>query len=80
MSQSKTFSVLEVCCNTLSGLIIANLTWLYIVLPLADMYNWGMYETRTGPIWAVNIIFTAVSMIRGYFWRRLFNWREKWQK
>ena len=71
--QTRRGSLFEVCCNIASGLVIANLVWLFIVLPLAQVTGWEFYETRTGPIWIVNGIFTAVSIVRNYFWRRMFN-------
>ena len=74
--QTRRGSTFEVLCNMISGLIIANCTWLLIILPLAKTNGWEFYETRTGPIWAVNIVFTLVSIIRNYCWRRLFNWFE----
>ncbi|MHC4649035.1 MAG: DUF7220 family protein [Planctomycetota bacterium] len=52
------------------------ITWMFIILPLAQVNGWGFYETKTGPIWAVNCVFTAVSIVRSYCWRRLFNWLE----
>lgn len=75
--QSKKTSLIEVICNVFTGLVIANLTWMFIVLPLAKHFGWGMYETRTGPIWITNGIFTVVSIVRSYFWRRTFNFLEK---
>jgi len=59
-----------------SGLVIANGTWIFIVIPLAESTGWGFSETSTGPIWTINFIFTAVSIVRSYCWRRLFNWLE----
>jgi hypothetical protein len=69
--QTKLGSFLEVSCNVLSGLLTANLTWIYIVAPIYGFTN-GKHE-----ILMINLIFTVVSIIRGYFWRRLFNWLEK---
>jgi len=74
--QTRKGSAFEVCCNVLSGLVIANITWIVVVIPIAKATGWGFQETHTGPIWVVNCIFTAVSIVRSYFWRRLFNWLE----
>lgn len=69
--QSKLFSFLEGLCNSLSGLLTANLTWVFIIAPI-----WGFHNTRD-EVLAINLIFTVVSIIRSYFWRRLFNWLER---
>ena len=74
--QTRKGSFFEQCCNMFSGLITANLVWVYIVIPLANQTGWQMTEARTEAIWIVNCIFTLVSLIRGYLWRRLFNWLE----
>lgn len=68
MTQSRTHSALESLCNVLSGLLIANLTWLFVIAPLYGFTN-PQHE-----VLAINLIFTVVSFIRGYLWRRLFNW------
>lgn len=70
MSQTVRGSVLEVSCNVLSGLLTANLTWVFLVAPLYGFQN-PAYE-----VVAINLIFTAVSIVRGLLWRRLFNWLE----
>jgi hypothetical protein len=69
-------SVLEVTLNVLSGLLTANLTWIYVIAPTWGFHN-GKHE-----VLAINIIFTIVSIIRGLVWRRLFNWLEKkgWER
>lgn len=68
MTQSRAHSLLESACNVLSGLLIANLTWLFVIAPLYGFTN-PQHE-----VLAINLIFTVVSFIRGYLWRRLFNW------
>lgn len=68
MTQSRTHSALESLCNVLSGLLIANLTWLFVIAPLYGFTN-PQHE-----VLAINLIFTVVSFIRGFLWRRLFNW------
>jgi hypothetical protein len=68
MEQSKAESVIEQTCNMGSGFILAALTWAYLVAPLIRM-DW---ITIDDPI-PITIIFTIISMARGYFWRRFFN-------
>lgn len=68
MTQSRYHSALESACNVLSGLLTANLTWVFVVAPLYGFTN-GAHE-----VLAINLIFTVVSFVRGYLWRRLFNW------
>ena len=68
--QSKRESMVESLTNVFVGWLIGvilNLT----VLPLFD-YNITVVDS----LW-VSLIFTAVSVIRGYIIRRLFNSKEK---
>lgn len=64
MNQSKLESMIEVSCNYISGFIIAYLTYDLIVIP-----NPWLKES---PFW-VTTLFTFVSIIRTYLWRRFFN-------
>ena len=68
MNQSKMESLIEQTCNIGSGFIIAAVTWAYFVAP---MIREG-YMTIDQPI-TITVIFTVVSFIRSYFWRRFFN-------
>jgi hypothetical protein len=63
MKQSKIESVIERTADMVSGMILAWLTWVYVVFPNLDY----LHST------AVVGIFTAISFVRGYFWRRFFN-------
>ncbi len=71
--QTKKGSLFETCCNVFSGLITAYFTWIWVVIPLSHKYAWDMNELILYQIFAINIIFTTISIFRGYFWRRLFN-------
>ncbi len=51
-----------------SGFILAALVWAYFVAPLIR----AEYLTIDDPI-LITVIFTFVSFVRGYFWRRFFN-------
>ena len=65
--QTKTMSAIETVTSTLIGYLVASLAN-YLVLPL-----WG-YNVSPGESMAIGLIFTIISLIRGYFVRRLFNW------
>lgn len=65
--QKRSHSLAEICLNTFSGFVIAFIT-ASIVFPL-----FGFHSTPSQNFW-INVIFTVVSLIRSYFWRRLFNW------
>ncbi len=73
---TKKGSIFEVTCNTFSGLVTAYLTWCYIMIPMSISNSWDMNELLFYQICITNVCFTVVSIIRGYFWRRLFNWLE----
>ena len=67
MSQSRLGSLTETVISTLIGMgasFAANL-WM---LPL-----WG-YEVSARQAVEIGLLFTLVSVARGYFVRRLFNW------
>ena len=69
--QSKTISLLEACLNTASGLFVAYFVWILVISPI-----WGL-EMATMDIFGINAVFTVVSVLRSYLWRRLFNKGEK---
>jgi TRAP-type C4-dicarboxylate transport system permease small subunit len=73
MSQTKKRSLFEVCCNTFSGMFVAYLCWEYIVIPWTQMYSIDLNDMAWYMVWIVNGVFTVVSVIRGYLWRRCFN-------
>jgi hypothetical protein len=67
--QSKKMSVLEQFANIGVGMIIALITQI-ITFPLFGL------EVTFGNNLAILGIFTVVSFIRGYCFRRVFNWLE----
>lgn len=68
MSQSRAGSLTEACLNTASGFVVSLLVWQWLVAPLYGLpIDWGMN-------FGITIIFTVVSIVRSYLWRRLFNW------
>ena len=74
--QTKKGSLFETCCNVMSGLILAYFTWTYIMIPLSVSFSWDMNTLQIKQVFLFNGIFTLISIVRGYFWRRLFNWLE----
>ena len=59
--------MLETISSVAIGFIVALLTQL-IVFPFFDI------QTTFGDNFMIAAIFTVVSVVRGYFIRRLFNW------
>ena len=66
--QSKYQSILEQTLNVGSGFIISVLVWEYAIKHLIHSEILSVDSS----IW-ITIIFTVVSFIRGYLWRRYFN-------
>lgn len=66
MTQSQRMSVLETCVSTSSGFVIS---WA-ILWMLAGSLGWS---TSVGRNTGVTLVFTAASLVRGYWVRRLFN-------
>ena len=65
--QSKRGSLIETCTGTAIGYSVAVLTQL-LVFP-----SFGMYISTVENL-AIAAVFTIISLIRGYWVRRLFNW------
>ena len=66
--QTRKGSALEVTLNIGSGFIVAMVVWQLLVAPL-----FGYEVTLTDNFW-LTLIFTVVSIIRSYIWRRIFNY------
>ena len=66
--QSKKHSILESVLNTASGFVVAFIVWRTVVAPMFGL----PIDVQTNL--AITGIFTVTSIIRGYLWRRLFNW------
>lgn len=69
MGQSKTESAVEAALNIGSGFILSMLVWQLIANPVFG------YEVTFGENVALTSIFTVVSLVRSYVWRRFFNLR-----
>jgi hypothetical protein len=65
--QSRLSSLIEQILNVGSGFLISLIVWMYVIVPI-----WDFEVTLTENL-AITIIFTVVSVIRGYAWRRIFN-------
>jgi hypothetical protein len=70
--QSRGMSAVETCTSTIIGLSVAYTTQL-VVFPLYDIHV--THATHAG----ITLIFTVVSLVRGYLVRRLFN-ASPWQR
>ena len=68
--QSRKKSALESFCNVSSGFIISMVVWELIIEPLFSIEK-SLFENLH-----ITSIFTGVSLLRGYAWRRLFNRKE----
>lgn len=68
VQQSKIESAIEQVLNTASGFVLAWSCWRFVVVPLIDQGVLSYQDTTI-----ITIIFTVISLIRGYFWRRFFN-------
>lgn len=64
MKQSKVESAIEVFCNYASGFLIAWFTYAQLIMNNEWLKNSPFFVT---------VIFTVISIIRSYFWRRFFN-------
>lgn len=66
--QSKRGSLIEQLLNIGSGFVLAFCIWEFGILALIDN---GVLETTD--TLQITLIFTIVSIVRGYIWRRIFN-------
>jgi uncharacterized membrane protein len=73
MAQSRTMSVVETVVQNVVGFVIA-MAVQALVLPF-----WGFHPTLAENFW-ITFIFMAISVIRSYIFRRLFEWLEARQE
>lgn len=64
--QLRRHSLLEACLNTASGFILSVVAG-YFIFPLV---GWHVSHSQN---LAVVSMFTVISIIRSYIWRRIFN-------
>lgn len=65
--QSRRMSLVEQLCNVASGIVTAVVVG-QIIYPMFG------YSVTVADNLGLTAIFTAVSVVRGYVWRRVFNW------
>lgn len=68
MGQTRLGSLVEATCNIGSGFILSLIVW-------QTVGPWFGYEVTLTDNLGITSIFTAVSVLRSYLWRRYFNAR-----
>lgn len=63
--QTRWGAIFETCANTASGFILSYLLWVFVVAPA-----WKLDVTPADNFW-ITCIFTVLSLVRGYVWRRI---------
>lgn len=63
--QTKIGAMTETFCNTFSGFALSYLLWVFVVAPLYNL------DTTYADNFEITCIFTVLSLVRSYFWRRL---------
>jgi hypothetical protein len=66
VAQSRMMSLVEQFANIGSGFVISSLLWHFVVQPV-----WGI-QTSVAENLQITLLFTVVSILRGYAWRRAF--------
>ena len=76
-SQSRLGTLVEQVCNVGSGLLIAMLTWVWVMPHWFSAWSYVFGEVRleydAHSAVASATLFTIISLVRGYLWRRAFN-------
>lgn len=67
MNQTKLESFIEAFINIASGFCISLLVWIFVVIPV-----WELEITMFDNL-VITAIYTVISIVRSYFWRRFFN-------
>lgn len=68
--QTRLSSLTEQLLNVGSGFIVSLVFWVWVVVPVWDL-EVDMHENLT-----ITACFTVLSIVRGYIWRRCFNYYE----
>jgi hypothetical protein len=66
MSQSRRGSLTEACLNTASGFIVSLVVWHWLC-------RWYAIPMPFSQNLEITAVFTVVSILRSYIWRRVFN-------
>ncbi len=67
--QTRIESITENILNTGSGFVVG---WI-LAMTVLPMFGFVQITASNG-FW-ITVIYTCVSLVRGYLWRRYFNWR-----
>lgn len=67
MSQLRRHSALEALVNTASGFVLSVAAG-FVIFPLLG------WKVTPGQNLSAVTLFTFISILRSYFWRRVFNW------
>lgn len=67
MRQTRLESLVEASLNTASGFVLSLIVWRWIVAPLMRL------PLDMASNLVITSIFTVVSILRSYVWRRFFN-------
>ena len=67
MSQSRRLSLIESLTQTTAGFVISVLVWEFVVKPV-----WNI-QTDLADNLIITLMFTVISIARGYLFRRFFN-------
>lgn len=67
MRQTRFESLIEASLNTASGFVVSLIVWRWIVAPLMKL----PLDMTSNLV--ITSIFTVVSILRSYVWRRFFN-------
>jgi hypothetical protein len=69
--QTRLESLIEQALNVGSGFIVSSLVWEFIVKPVWH-FNTDIVQNLQ-----ITALFTVISILRGYLWRRTFNKRSR---
>jgi len=67
MMQTRLESLIEQALNIASGFILSALAWQFLVMPI-----WHIQSNIVENL-QITAMFTVLSLVRGYCWRRWFN-------
>ena len=67
MNQTRLESFIEASANTATGFIVSYVFWLVVVVPAFHL------DTTPGDNFIITSMFTVLSVVRSYLWRRFFN-------
>jgi len=70
--QSQWGSLKETILNISSGFFLSLLVWIFIISPIF-YHEWGAFNKSI----SITLIYTVISIIRSFCWRRYFNYRHK---